>query len=110
MSNLYRPRTPIFRREALWWVATLLCLLLAVVALTGKNGGMQTLRLRSIRADLAKEVRMLAEENQRVRTELTMLRRSDPEAIERHAREDLGMVRPGEIRIDFKDSSAPSKR
>jgi cell division protein FtsB len=105
-----RQGRPFIRRGGIWWIATLLFLLLAVLALTGKNGAMHTLRLKAIRADLQNQVHDLGDENGSLRTELGSLRRDDPEAIERRAREDLGMVRPGEIRIDFRDSSAPSER
>jgi cell division protein FtsB len=100
----------LLRRGGIWWLATILLLLVAVLALTGKNGALQTLRLRSIQSNLAAEVQTLRDENAGLHTELTSLRRGDAEAIERRAREDLGMVRQGEIRIDFREPASPAGR
>jgi cell division protein FtsB len=47
-------------------------------------------------ARVAAEASSLAVENERISAEIRALH-SDPDAIERAAREQLGMIRPGEI-------------
>jgi cell division protein FtsB len=50
--------------------------------------------------------RVLAEENERLRYEIEALK-SDASAIEDIAREELGMVRPGEIILRMEEAPAP---
>ena len=72
------------------------------------------LGLRSQRGEyerLRQEVRTLEEENQQLKEEIKALK-SDPNAIERVAREELKMVKPGETVITLpekKDQPAEDK-
>jgi cell division protein FtsB len=90
-----------------WIVAGVLALLLGA-ALFGENG---LLHLRRLRADveaLHRDVQALEVENERLSRAIVELR-SDPAAIERIAREDLGLVRPGERVLRFPRASAPPR-
>jgi len=51
--------------------------------------------------ELSGEIEALVGENQKLRDEITALR-SDPNAIEKIAREELGMVKDGELVYRFK--------
>jgi cell division protein FtsB len=81
------------------WLAAaglLLLLLLCLHQVFGPNG---YLALRARQAEvrqLQAEVRRLAENNQRLERELERLR-NDPAAIERLAREEMKLARPGEV-------------
>jgi cell division protein FtsB len=74
----------------------LLCLLFCLHQILGENGYL-TLRARQREVrQLENEVRRLTEEKQRLDREVNRLR-NDPAAIERVAREEMKLVRPGEI-------------
>ena len=88
-----------------WLVAGLLAVLLGA-AVFGENGILQLRRLRTEVASLHRDVQALEAENDRLSRALIELR-SDPAALERIAREELGLVRPGERVLRFPRSSPP---
>jgi cell division protein FtsB len=65
-------------------------------ALRDEEGVMHVFRERSRLQDLDHSVEALRDENNRLRAEIKALR-EDPRAVERLAREDLGLSRRGEI-------------
>ena len=65
-------------------------------ALRDEDGVMHVFRERSRLQDLSHSVNSLRDENYRLRAEIKALR-EDPRAVERLAREDLGLSREGEI-------------
>lgn len=65
-------------------------------ALRDEEGVMHVFRERSRLQDLSHSVNSLRDENYRLRGEIKALR-EDPRAVERLAREDLGLSREGEI-------------
>lgn len=69
--------------------------LLALVSAVDSNGLRKANRLAAEAERVEAENRRLADENARLTREVRALR-SDPAAMERAAREDLGLVRPGE--------------
>jgi cell division protein FtsB len=86
-------------------VAILLLGGIVLVALMGLaiwgDGGFQTLwHTRREVSELSLEVETIEQENARLRTEIDRLRH-DPDYIERIAREELGLIRDGEIVIEF---------
>ena len=70
------------------------CILYGV--LRDDEGVMHVFRERSRLQDLSHSVNSLREENNQLRAEIKALR-EDPRAIEKLAREDLGLSRQGEI-------------
>jgi cell division protein FtsB len=88
-----------------WLVAGLLAALLGA-AVFGENGVLHLRRLRTEVATLHRDVQTLEAENERLSRALIELR-SDPAALERIAREELGLVRPGERVLRFPRSSPP---
>jgi cell division protein FtsB len=77
-------------------VATLVVLGIAYGALRDDEGVMHVFRERSRLQELSHSVSGLREENNQLRAEIKALR-EDPRAVERLAREDLGLSREGEI-------------
>lgn len=69
--------------------------ILAAVSALDPSGLRKYLRLRDDAARMAAENAQLAAETARLAREVRALR-TDPGALERAAREDLGLVRPGE--------------
>jgi len=88
-----------------WIVAGVLAVLLGA-AVFGENGVLHLRRLRTDIETLHRDVQALEVENERLSRAIAELR-SDPAAIERIAREDLGLVRPGERVLRFPRSAAP---
>ena len=64
-------------------------------SLFGDRGFLQLVRQQQRAEVLAREIEDLRLENRRLASEIAALR-SDPRAIERLAREELGLSRPGE--------------
>jgi len=87
----YRSR----RKLATAGVALLACLL-AVHAVTGPNGLFPYQQKRAEYRKLEKEVQQLQVENERLAKRIESLK-SDPNAIEKEAREQLRYARPGEV-------------
>lgn len=88
------------------WIVVGALLILAVMAVFGDNGVLALRRLRSEVDALAREVRTLEAENERLSRAISELQ-EDPAVIERIAREDLGLVRPGERVLRFPRSARP---
>lgn len=82
-----------------WIVAGVLALLLGA-ALFGDNGVLHLWQLRGEVESLHRDVQALEAENERLSRAITELR-NDPSALERIAREELGLVRPGERVLRF---------
>ena len=70
---------------------------------------MHVFRERSRLQDLSHSVSGLREENNRLRAEIKALR-EDPRAVEKLAREDLGLSKEGEIVFILESEPAESSR
>jgi len=90
-------------------------LALAVHTVFSEHGYLALRRQQKEMLRLETEIQRLEEENQRLTQEIQALK-SDPRAVERAAREQLKMARPGERVITLPqenpppDSSAPQKK
>ncbi len=71
---------------------------LVVHAVFGERGYLGLRSQRGVYERLKQEVRTLEEENQQLKEEIKALK-SDPRAVERVAREELKMAKPGEVVI-----------
>ena len=83
------------RRKAATLASVILVVALVVGSLFGDRGFLQLLRQQERAEALAREIEALRMDNRRLASEIAALR-SDPRAIERLAREELGLTRPGE--------------
>lgn len=83
------------RRKAATLASIIALVAFIVGALFGDRGLLHLIDQRQRAEALAHEVQDLEAENARLAAEITALR-SDPRAIERLAREELGLVRAGE--------------
>jgi cell division protein FtsB len=94
------------RRKAATLASIIALVALIVGALFGDRGLLHLIDQRHRAEALAREVEELGAENAHLVTEIAALR-TDPRAIERLAREELGFARPGETVFLVRDP-APS--
>lgn len=73
-------------------------LLAFAYAIIGNNGYLELRRREAKNQELRLKADELRRENKEILNEIRALK-SDPKAIEKIAREELGMVRPGEVKI-----------
>ena len=92
------------RKKAATLASVILVFALVVGSLFGDRGFLQLVRHQQRTAALAREIEELGAENRRLAGEIAALR-SDPRAIERLAREELGLSRPGEVVFLIRDPS-----
>ena len=78
-------------------------LVLVINALVGERGLTETLRARKQHQELVTAIERLRAENTRLRDEARRLR-SDPGTIEAIARQELGLIKPGEMLFIVKDA------
>ena len=78
-------------------------LVLVINALVGERGLMETLRARKQYRELVASIDRLRSENLLLRDDVRRLT-SDPATIEALARQELGLIKPGEILFIIRDS------
>ena len=84
------------RRRQVVWAAVVVALVLAAGSLSAEGGFRRYAKLQRDLQTLEERNARLTAENTRLKREVARVR-SEPAAIERAAREQLGLVRPGEI-------------
>jgi cell division protein FtsB len=102
--GLRRPGRPLRRR----WVILAGLAALVVAAVLGDRGLLELWRLRREITTLYGTVQDLEAENARLARQISALR-DDPTEIERIAREELGLVRPGERVLRFPRTGRPGE-
>ena len=95
--------SPVARRKSLQILLLFVTLVLIINALIGERGLMETVRARRTHAELVTAIERLRAENSRLRDDARRLL-SDPATIEALARQELGLIRPGEILFIIKDA------
>lgn len=113
MEPLRRRRmTPVPRgsgwRRSLNVVLAFVMVVLAVDALVGEKGLTENLRAREESRRLAADLERLRGENAAIRDRVRRLR-EDATAIESVAREELGLIRPGELLVILKNVKPAAK-
>jgi cell division protein FtsB len=95
--------TPQNRRKGLQILLLFVTLVLAIDGLIGDKGLLESIRARRHHRDLSASIERLRSENAQLREEVRRLL-EDPSAIESLAREELGLIRPGELLFIVKDA------
>ena len=93
------------RRKSLHLLLVFVTLVLVIDALVGEKGLLETVRARRQHHELTASIERLRGENAALREEARRLR-EDPSAIESLARQELGLIRPGEMLFIVKDAPA----
>ena len=91
------PKSPFLKMLTLVMLSLLLLLLFGH-GLFGKKGFLAVRRMKQQNQDLNQKIEQLKKENDQAMEEIKSLK-SDPKAIEKIAREELGLVKPGEVKI-----------
>jgi cell division protein FtsB len=99
--------SPIWRR-GLNFLLVFATVVLLADALVGERGLVATSRAQRVAGELSEKVERMRRENRRLRSEAQRLR-EDPTAIESLAREELGLIRPGEVLVVVKDRKPAGK-
>jgi cell division protein FtsB len=94
-----------WRSRALNYVLLFVTVVLVVDALVGDKGLLDTLRARRQHGALAAALAQKRQENLRLREDIRRLK-EDPGAIESLAREELGLMREGEVLFIVRDTQA----
>ena len=95
------PSAPLWRR-ALNYLLVFATVVLFADALVGERGLVATTRARRAAGDVSDQLDRLRRDNQRLRESAKLLR-ENPSTIESLAREELGLIRPGEVLVILKD-------
>lgn len=109
-----RSRTPVaaspspWRSRLLHYALAFVTVILVVDALVGERGLLDTMRARRQYSEAAAALAQKRQENARLREEIHRLL-DDPAHIEAVAREDLGLMRPGEVLFIVHDQKPPAK-
>jgi cell division protein FtsB len=99
MSFRLSPNWPLYFLGAL-------ILLLSLVTVVGERGVVHLWRLGGEKARLNEQNYRLQQENEALRQKITRVRH-DNAALEKLAREELAMVKPGDVVYRFPKSAAP---
>ncbi len=91
------------RRQQVLWASVFVALILATVSGFAEGGFRRYLKLSNDVRALNERNQKLVEDNARMRRELEALR-TDDRALERAAREELGLVKPGEFIFSLEGS------
>ena len=97
------------RKKAAILASIIVVVGLLVGSLFGDRGLQQLVSQRERAESLAREIEQLKADNSRLAAEIGALR-ADPSAIERLAREELGLVRPGETVFVIREEPTPDHR
>jgi cell division protein FtsB len=97
-----------WRTRLLNYVLVFVTFVLVVDALVGDKGLLDTMRARRQHAALTAALAQKRQENAGMRDEIQRLK-EDPGAIESLAREELGLMRDGEVLFIVRDSQSPAR-
>jgi cell division protein FtsB len=95
------------RRKTVQVLLGFVTLVLIINALVGERGLMETLRARRQHQELVTAIERLRTENAKLRGESRRLK-TDPAAIEAIARQELGLIKPGELLFIIRDAKPAS--
>ena len=89
-------------------LAVLLLLALVAASLVGNRGLIRLYQMHRTKVALTREIEHLTSTNAALAEEVRALR-TDPGRLEAIAREELGLVKPGEVVYEFRSAPHPSK-
>ena len=106
-AEMTPPASP-WRSRLVNYALAFVTVVLVVDALVGDKGLLDTLRARRQHQALAAALAQKRHENARLRDNIRRLK-EDPGAIESLAREELGLMRDGEVLFIVRDTQSPAR-
>jgi cell division protein FtsB len=103
-TSIARPGSP-RRRRVVEGVLVAIGLLVLLDALFGERGLIEMMRARQQYREAAASLKAVRAENERLREDNELLT-YDPATIEGIARQDLGLIKPGELMFIIRDTPA----
>lgn len=94
---------PAWRQRIVSYVLGFVTVVLVVDALVGDKGLLDTMRARRQYQEIAADLAQKRQENARLRDQIRRLN-SDPSTLESIAREELGLMRDGEVVFIVRDA------
>ncbi len=88
------------RKRRFVFVAVVLAILIAASSVVGKKSLVKIFQMSKTRTELQQEIKQLRQVNEEIAREIQALAHN-PSQVEAIAREDLGLVKPGEIVYQF---------
>ncbi len=99
-------QNPRYYRGAIFFLV-LVCVALVVHEIFGENGYLALRRQKRDFIELQNQIQQLQDENQKLEKQIQALK-SDPKAIEKLAREQMHLARPGEIIYTLPEKKDPA--
>ncbi len=96
----------VFQRRTVHLLLVFVTVVLVVDALAGEKGLIESMHARQRYREAADALEAVRRDNVRMREEVRRLK-EDPAAIESLARQQLGLIRPGEVLFIIKDEKPP---
>lgn len=96
-------RVPQTRRKTVQILLLFVTLVLGIDGLVGEKGLLESIRARRHHRELSASIERLRAENAQLREDARRLL-EDPSTIESLARQELGLIRPGELLFIVKDA------
>lgn len=90
------------KRTILFFVFVVIAFIGVGLMLFGETGLFKYLELKRTKAHLEAELRLLQDENRRLKSQVESLKK-DPYYIEKQAREEYGLAKPGEFIYQFQE-------
>lgn len=106
--QLPKAPAPAWRRRVLNYLLLFVIAVLLMDGLVGDSGLVTQLRTRATYQEQQRQLEKIRRENQALRNEIRWLR-DDPNALEALAREELGLIRPGEYLFIVRDARPASR-
>lgn len=107
-KRVERPPASILRRRGLQLLLVFVTLVLVIDALIGDKGLTESMNARRQYRELQASLDQVRRDNTTLREEMRRLN-EDPATIESLARQELGLIKPGEIVFILKDLKEVSK-
>ncbi len=101
------PTGKLFIKRLMIFMVSAILLLFLAYGMFGEKGYLQMKKSEAQNQKLRQDIEQVKQENQQMMGEIRSLK-TDPKTIERIAREELGMVKPGEIKITTAKPEAKS--
>lgn len=100
-TNIHAKKVSSKNKKLITMIIVFFFLFLFFTAVLGDNGLLRLYQMSETKRELVEQITKIKEENQELQKKIYAFK-NDPLYIEKIAREELGLLKPGEIVYDFK--------